>query len=270
MSTTELAQRIAGEDKKDSLMLMLEHHRRQFETNLLRPDGTPIISPEKFVRVALTTIRTTPKLAEATTPSLLGALMSCAMLGLEPGGPLGQAYLVPFEDRKANSVEATLIIGYQGFLDLMYRSDRVSSVSADAVYERDDFYFERGTNAHIYHRPTLENRGDLIAVYGLAELVTGAKPFEVMSRSDIEKRRARAKTDKIWKSDYEAMARKTVIRQIFKFLPSSIEWQAATVADGRSFKAIPERLEDVPEMIDLDPDQVEEAPEPQPPPEDES
>ena len=260
----DLSERIEqGVEKKDALMTMLEHHEKQFARNLIRPSGEPMIHPDKFVRLALTTIRTVPKLKDATTPSLLGALMTCSQLGLEPGGPLGQAYLVPFENRKLGAIEATLIIGYQGFIDLMYRSDRVAAVAAHAVYENDDFYFELGTNAHLIHRPELEERGELIAIYGIAELVSGAKPFDVLSRSAIEKRRARSKAAKSeyspWKTDFEAMARKTAIRQIFRWLPSSVEWQAAVAADGATFKEVPERIEDIPDVIDVEP--IEEAPE---------
>jgi len=250
---TALAERIEGKtDKRDAVQLMVDHHKQQFARNLTRPDGHHIIHPDKFARLALTAVRTTPKLAQATDASVLGALMVCAQLGLEPNSPLGQAYLVPFDDRKAGTTEATLIIGYQGYIDLMYRSDRVASVSADAVCEEDYFYFERGTNAHITHRPLLEGRGEVIAAYAIAELVSGAKPFEVLSKTAIEKRRGASKTDKIWSQHYEAMARKSAIRALFKFMPSSVEWQAAVIADGRSFTDIPERLEDVGDVIDVE------------------
>ncbi len=247
-----LAERIEkGQEKTDALTVMLAHHEQQFAHNLILPSGASMIHPEKFTRLALTTIRTVPKLKDCTVPSLLGALMACSQLGLEPGGPLGQAYLVPYGN------EATLIIGYQGFIDLMYRSDRVASVAAYAVYERDDFYFELGTSAHIQHRPKLDDRGELIATYGVAELVSGAKPFDVLSRGDIELRRSRSRAamskHSPWTTDFEAMARKTAIRQLFKWMPSSIQWQAAVSADGATFKEIPERLEDIGDVIDIEP-----------------
>lgn len=252
-SSSALAQRVAGEEpKKDALHMMLEHHQKQFALNLTRPDGKPLIDPDRFVRLLLTTVRTTPKLELATSPSLLGAAMACAQLGLEPGGPLGQAYIVPFENRKATTVEATLIVGYQGYVDLMYRSDRVAGVGAHPVFEDEDFYHERGTNEHIAHRPKIDPEGPLIAAYGVVELVTGAKIFEIVSRRKIDEARARAKTDKIWKSDFEAMARKTALRRVQKWAPKSIELQAATVADGHSFRDVPEKLDDIEDVIDVE------------------
>jgi recombination protein RecT len=251
MTDSDLSTRIdaGGPEQKDALMVMLDHHKAQFAINLTRPIGGPMIDPDKFTRLALTTLRTVPKLADCKPSSLLGALMTCAQLGLEPGGPLGQAYLVPYGN------EATLIIGYQGFIDLMYRSDRVASVAAHAVYEADHFYFELGTNAHLLHRPALEDRGELIAVYGIAELVSGAKPFDVLSKSAVDKRRDRSKGGGAgpWKTDYEAMARKTAIRQLFKWIPTSIEWTAAVAADGSTFKEIPQSIADVPQVIDITP-----------------
>lgn len=257
---TELAEQIEAQSskpkKQDRLMLMLEGHKQQFARSLLNADGTPMIAPDKFVRLAITTARTVPKLAQATDISLLGCLMTCAQLGLEPGGPLGQAWILPYEDRKKNTVEAQLIIGYQGYIDLMYRSDRVAAVSADVIKEADYFQFEKGTNAHLIHRPQLEDRGEVIAVYGIAELVTGAKPFDVLARSEIDKRRAMSPSGKSehspWAKHYDAMARKTAIRQLFKWIPSSVEFQAAQAADGATFKDIPERIDDVPDVIDVD------------------
>jgi recombination protein RecT len=251
MTDTDLSTRIdaGGPEKKDALAVMLNHHKDQFAVSLTSRTGAPMIDPDKFTRLALTTLRTVPKLADCKPSSLLGALMTCAQLGLEPGGPLGQVYLVPFKN------EATLIIGYQGFIDLMYRSDRVASVSAHAVYEADEFYFELGTNAHLLHRPALDDRGELIAVYGIAELVSGAKPFDVLSKSDVDKRRARSKSGNSgpWSTNYEAMARKTAIRQLFKWMPTSIELSAAVSADGATFREIPERIEDVAQVIDIEP-----------------
>ncbi len=255
---SELEDTIAkGKPKKDSTMVLLESYERQFAKNLTGRDGAPMIHPEKFVRLALTTIRKTPKLAEATVPSLLGALMTCSQLGLEPGGPLGHAYLIPYENRKDGTVEAQLIIGYRGYIDLMYRSDRLAAVAAFAVYQADDFYFELGTNAHLIHRPELDDRGELVAVYAIAELVSGSKPFDVLSKANVDARRQRsrgaASQYSPWNTDYEAMARKTAIRQIFRWLPSSVEFQAAVSADGATFMEIPDRLDDVPDVIDLEP-----------------
>ena len=58
-----------------------------------------VITPERFTRMALSALNTTPKLAECSQMSFLGALMNAAQLGLEPNTPLGQAYLIPYRNK---------------------------------------------------------------------------------------------------------------------------------------------------------------------------
>ena len=57
------------------------------------------LTPDKLIRVAMTSIQRTPKLLECSQQSLLACIMTCASLGLEPDQFLGQAYLVPFARR---------------------------------------------------------------------------------------------------------------------------------------------------------------------------
>ena len=74
------------------------------------------ITVERFTRIALSALNTTPKLKECTPMSFLSALMNAAQLGLEPNSPLGQAYLIPFKNKGVYEVQFQL--GYKGLLDL--------------------------------------------------------------------------------------------------------------------------------------------------------
>lgn len=58
-----------------------------------------VITPERFTRMALSALNTTPKLNECTPMSFLAALMNAAQLGLEPNTPLGQAFLIPYNNK---------------------------------------------------------------------------------------------------------------------------------------------------------------------------
>lgn len=239
-------------ERRKVLHAAIEAQAQHFAVALAAGDGTPMIDPKKFARVAYTAVRKNPMLQEASLTSLMGALMACAQLGLEPSGPLGQAYLVPF--REKGQVEVQLIIGYQGLIELAYRSGRVTSIVAHVVRSNDHFEWELGTNAHIVHRPAMTERGEVTGAYAIANIAGGGQVFDVMARSDIDARRARAKTDKIWTSDFEAMARKTAVRQLFKWLPASVEDHPALGADGGVFRQIPEKPEDFddPNVIDVD------------------
>lgn len=213
------------------------------------------LSPDRMARIAITALRTTPDLAKTTPASFLSSLMACSVLGLEPNTPLGHAYLIPYNNsRRINNEwvkvpECQLIIGYQGFIDLVRRSGQVASVQAFAVYEGDLFEYELGLCPRISHKPCddaeRENR-KLTYAYCVIKLKDKeADPiFFVMSRAQIEKRRMRGasgRTDRNgkqvrtpWDTDYEAMALKTVVRSAVKWAPRSAEVAQAVELDERA------------------------------------
>jgi recombination protein RecT len=86
------------------------------------------------------------------------------------------------------------------------------------------------------------DRGELTFVYAVARLVGGGVQFEVMSRVDIERVKAQSKaaSDGPWVSHFEEMAKKTVIRRLFKYLPVSIEVQRAIGLDEQAAAGLPQ------------------------------
>ncbi|MDF0750334.1 recombination protein RecT [Marinobacter sp. 71-i] len=218
---------------------MLKDPRIHAELSLALPKH---MTPDRLARIALTEFRKTPKLAQCEPKSFLGAVIQCAQLGLEPGNSLGHAYILPF-DRRENvngkwqtvGTDAQLIIGYRGMIDLARRSGQIMSLQAHAVYEGDHFDFAYGLDERLSHIPTsdIEKRGGLIAVYAVAKLVGGGHQIEVMWRSDVEQiqKQSKAGNNGPWKTHFEEMAKKTVIRRLFKYLPVSVEIQRATMLD---------------------------------------
>jgi len=83
------------------------------------------------------------------------------------------------------------------------------------------------------HRPALENRGEPYCYYAIAKLKDGGFSYLVMSIQDVEKFRKRSKSPDSgpWVTDYDAMAKKTVIKQLAKYLPLSTEIQTQIVQD---------------------------------------
>ena len=192
------------------------------------------LTPERFVRVALTTINKNPKLLECTEGSLMACLMDCAQLGLEPDNTMGRAYLIPFNDRKNNRVICTLIIGYKGLIALAYRSGQVKTIMAQCVCENDAFEFEFGLQHRLSHKPALTNRGDVIAVYAYGLMEGGMSAFDVMSVDDVEriKKRSKSADNGPWITDWEEMARKTVLKRLSKYLPLSVDFMDAVARDN--------------------------------------
>lgn len=191
------------------------------------------LTGDRIARIALTSLRTTKHLPECTQASFAGALMNCAQLGLEPGGPAGEAYLVPFFNRKQGVYEVQLVIGYQGMVKLFWQSPMARHLDAQVVYENDEFDYEYGLAPRLVHKPSLTGRGRPIAYYAVASMTNGGSAFVVLAPEDIERirQRSRAKDDGPWKTDYDPMAKKTCIRQLFKMLPKSAELARAIAHD---------------------------------------
>lgn len=181
-----------------------------------------VITVERFTRMALSALNTTPKLRECTQMSFLAALMNAAQLGLEPNTPMGQAYLVPYKNK--NTMECQFQIGYKGLLDLAYRNPNMQTVTAQTVYENDEFIYELGLNPKLIHKPALQDRGEIKLFYGLYTLKSGGYGFEVMSKKDMdlyakEYSKSFDSAYSPWTTHYESMAKKTVIKQALKYAP---------------------------------------------------
>lgn len=209
------------------------------------------MNPDRFARIVLTCISTTPMLLECSPRSLLGAVIQAAQLGLEPG-LLGQAYLVPFRDRKRGTVEVQLIPGYKGLLKLARNSGEISTIQAFAVYRDDEFEYGLGTNPHIRHKSTSDETAqqrpdDIIYVYSFARLKDGGLQFDrPMTRRKIDQHRdqyAKAAKEGPWVTNYEEMALKTSLRQLCKMLPAATDHlQVAVSLDERAEAQLPQNL----------------------------
>lgn len=196
------------------------------------------MTADRMMRIALTEVRKVPALGKCNVESFMGSIMQCAQLGLEPGSALGHAYLLPFGNGKASDGKANcqLIIGYRGMIDLARRSGQIVSLTARTVHANDEFRYEFGLEETMTHKPAEGERGPMTHVYAVAKLKGGGVQFDVMSRADVDavKKQSKAGTNGPWVSHYDEMAKKTVIRRLFKYLPVSIEMQTAVSLDERA------------------------------------
>ena len=183
------------------------------------------MSAERMLRIVTTELNRNPKLGECDPLSFCGAVIKSSQLGLEPGV---HSHLVPYKK------EVQLIPDYRGLMDLARRSGQIGSIQANVIRENDLFEFEYGLNQNLRHIPARDNRGQVIGAYAIATSrdVMPWRQFEVMWKTDIDAIRARSKASNgPWNSDYEAMAKKTVVRQLCKYLPTSVELQSAVIID---------------------------------------
>lgn len=221
-----------------------------------------VITPERFTRMVLSAISVNPKLASCTPGSFLGAMMSAAQLGLEPNTPLGQAYILPYSNKGV--LEAQFQLGYKGLIDLAYRSGEVEVVQAHIVYENDAFECEYGLEPKLTHTPADKDRGEPIKVYAVFKTKSGGYGFEVMSMEDV--RNHAAKYSKAygtafspWKSNFEEMAKKTVLKKVLKYAPLKSDFVRGITQDETIKTEIAEDMYSVPnetvyeaEFVDVD------------------
>lgn len=193
---------------------------------------------KRYARQLMTLYSSNEYLRRCTLPSLLGSLMTASALGLDLSPQLGQCYIIPYKD------QAQFQLGYKGMINLAYRSGQVKRVFADVVREKDHFVYSKGLHAKLEHEEAdgdEEERGNIMYAYALAEFVNGGYAFEVWRWSRVmghAKKFSQAynKSSSPWKSDPEAMGKKTMIKAIWKYLPIStdIQWAASSDASVRS------------------------------------
>jgi len=185
------------------------------------PQGN--LSAKRYISACLTALAVQPKLLQCQPSSVLKSMMESARYGLEPNSPLSEAALVPY------GKDCTFLIEYRGMMKLAWNTGLIKSLDYDKVCEGDEFDYSKGSKGlSFHHRPSLSaSRGEGKIYYAYAELKHGGTAFQVMTREDImahAKQFSRGYSAKSspWQTDFDAMAYKTVIRQLCdKKLPKS-------------------------------------------------
>ena len=192
----------------DPRLSMVEYVSMPKVRNDLDKVKTNVLDPEKVVRLALNAMQITPKLHECTLESMMGCLMTATGLGLEPNTPLQHAWIIPYdnwrkiENRWQTVTEAQFMIGYKGFVDLMWRADNLEALIPGAARKGD--LFESYVSSDVeggtffkFQKELVKERGELIASFTYSQ--TGGsrgsgKMATVMTRDEVLKRRSRSYT----------------------------------------------------------------------------
>lgn len=226
--------------------------QRLFEANLPAiKKSTPrfVGDPARLIRIAFNTICYDDKLRQCTQASLVGGVMEALKLGLTLGGPMQEAWLIPFKDNRSGTLKATFIIGYQGYRNIIDRGRTVLAMYPRVVHVGDVFSYKLGDDPRIFHDPPfalVKGEGDVRAAYCVAVLRGNVKEREVMEKAEIDAHRARsrAKDSGPWVTDYPAMALKTTIRKMAKYLPKSSELLARALdLDERADRGVDQDFE---------------------------
>lgn len=180
-------------------------------------------------------VRNNPKLLECTPMSIVSSLVAISLSGLDVAS--NEAYVVPYKNYKTGKTYAIPITSYRGDIKNMYRfkvdsnTPLIKSIYVSEVKEKDLFDVSGGSEVRIIHKPNYrEERGEVFSYYAIAKLHTGGEVFSIMTKKEVEDYADKYSKSKDWKTkkltgpwstEFDEMAKKTVIHKLKKLLPSS-------------------------------------------------
>lgn len=224
----------------DSIASMITRLKPQLEKALPKH-----VTTDRLARVALTAIRNNAKLQQCDAMTLMGGIMTAGQLGLELNTPLGHAYLIPYQNK--GKMEAQFQMGYQGIIDLAYRSREYKVINAFAVDEADKFDYTYGLEPTLNHVPAKKPTGNKVYYYAVFKLVNGGTDFRVWSKEQVmhhaehyskswDKSKKEFRYGSAWKDSFDSMAKKTVLIDLMKYAPKSIELGEAVNSDNMTLR----------------------------------
>ena len=271
-SRTEVAKPPQRREKTtvNDLRYLLEKYKDQIAMALPKH-----ISAERMMRVALTTFNRTPLLAECSATSICGALVQASILGLEPDGMSGEAFLIPYWSTKAGGYECQMQAGYKGIVKLARNTGEYRMIDAQPVHEGDTFEFQKGSETYWLHKwdPKRE-RGPIYGYWAGYTLKDGGANFEFMSVAEIEAHRdqySQGAYKKLrgqfvledgkkvltgpWKDSPDWMYRKTPLIQCLKLGPKSYQLRTAMTLTDQSDAGMSQQFTDLPKELNPVPDE---------------
>lgn len=234
---------VARKDKQETIRELLDKAAPSIKAVLPKH-----LTVERLTKVALGVTARRPELLACSPRSLVLSVMQAAELGLDVGGLLGEAYLVPFKDT------CQLIVGYRGLIKLARQSGSLASIEAHAVHANDVLDLEYGLDPRLVHKPFMTGeRGDIVAAYAIARFKDGGRQVDIMTRAEIDavRQRSKASDSGPWVTDFAEMAKKTVVRRLCKYVPLSPELARALEHEAALDEGVRSPVIDV-QMFDED------------------
>lgn len=211
--------------------------RRKFEEVLNE-------NANSFMASVMTLVSNDSYLADSEPMSILSGALTAATLNLGLDKNLGYAYLVPFNSKNKQTgkweKKAQFLLGYKGYIQLAQRSGQYKALNVIEVYDGELTSWNRLTEEFEFD-PNGRKSDEVIGYVGYFELLNGFKKTVYWTKQEIEAHRISNSKDKdktklsgVWRSDYNAMARKTVLRNMLsKWGILSVEMQEATISDEK-------------------------------------
>ena len=211
--------------RRKEVRKMLHHNHNEIAKALNK-----MLDPDQFIRICMTHYsRGGDAMMKADPRSFIAACVEAAQLGLKPDSILGECYLIPRWNRDAKCYLVNFQLGYPGVIKLVRRGGEVSDIAPEVVCANDDFQVFLGTDRKIVHKPWYtrgkSEPGDVVAAYATAKLRDGSIAFKVTTKRDLDKAAAASgdprnkEWSNVWNQHYDAMAMKTAVLRLAKWLP---------------------------------------------------
>ena len=211
---------------------------------------------QRFVAAVTSAVAINPALQECDPSTILSGALLGESLGLSPSPQLGQYYLVPFNNTKKGCKDAQFQMGYKGYIQLALRSGyykrlNVLSVKAGELKKWNPLTEE--IELDLMEDEIARDKAESIGYVAMFEYTNGFSKTIYWSRMKMEahalrysKGYAAKKGYTFWEKDFDAMAYKTMLRQLIsKWGIMSIDLQNAFEQDF---------------IVEENPDYVEAAP----------
>lgn len=200
-------------------------------------------SEETFVAQIGNALRATPKLWSCEPETVLGAALRCAQLDLAPNDGNNLAWIIPYENKREGTRNATFQLGYGGVIELARRAVPGIGFEGHPVYPNDLFDLDYGRTPQLKHRPHLARRpakprgGPAVAWYVRVTYPDGREQIHALDRDAVEYHRSFSKQPdgEMWSKSYDAAALKSVVLDMKRWLPNSRQLSEAIAADDQVY-----------------------------------
>ena len=249
--------------------------RPKFSTAISSPTYQKLIAStlqdparaRRFVAAITSAVAVSPALQGCEAKTVIAGALLGESLNLSPSPQLGQYYLVPFKKKTKNPdgsytevTNATFVIGYRGLIQLAIRTGWYVDIDARPVHEGEYLGADPHTGRPVFNFSDDAEASPVVGYMSFFEYKNGFKKVlywskdkmldhadrysQAFSASDYKRyvnneipERDLWKYSSFWYKDFDAMACKTMIRQIIsKWGLTSIEFQNVQKAldfDGR-------------------------------------
>ena len=186
---------------------------------------------QRFISSVVSAVQTNPQLAECTNSSILSAALIGHSLKLPQSPQLQMFYLVPFNNKKKDAKgnettvkEAVFQLSYRGYLQLAMRSGQYKHIHACDIREGELKSYNPISEEYVFEAITdfeKRNKAPVVGYYAYFEMNNGYRKELYWSKEQMEAHAKRYSqsyrkgwSSSFWVSDFDAMALKTMIRQL--------------------------------------------------------